>query len=55
MLFYATDDSAAQAAIERLIGAAGYDPVRAGGVDAALRIEVSGDRHEVGALDGSAA
>lgn len=52
VLFYATDDDTARAAVERLITAAGYDPVRAGGVDASLRIEVGGDLHELGGLDG---
>src|SRR5207253_3018681 len=51
-LFYATDDDQAAAAIERLISAAGFDPVKAGGVDAALRIETSGDLHQFGGLDG---
>jgi predicted dinucleotide-binding enzyme len=52
VLFYATDDDLAQAAIERLISAAGFDPVKAGGVDAAIRIELNGDLHQYGGLDG---
>src|SRR5438094_2417693 len=52
VLFYATDDDQAAAAIERLISAAGFDPVKAGGVDAALRIETSGPLHQFGGLDG---
>jgi hypothetical protein len=52
VLFYATDDDIAQAAVERLITAAGFDPVRAGGVDAALRIEMLGDLHQYGGLNG---
>src|SRR2546426_7819395 len=52
VLFYATDDDQAGAAIERLITAAGFDPVRAGGLDAALRIETSGDLHQFGGLNG---
>jgi len=52
VLFYATDDDQAAAAIERLISAAGFDPVRAGGVDAALRIETSGALHQFGGLNG---
>src|SRR5205809_772612 len=52
VLFYATDDDQAAAAIERLISAAGFDPVKAGGVDAALRIETSGDLHQFGGLNG---
>ena len=52
VLFYATDDDPAAAPIERLIAAAGFEPVRAGGVDAALRIETSGDLHQFGGLNG---
>jgi len=52
VLFYATDDEQAAAAIERLISAAGFDPMKAGGVDAALRIETSGDLHQFGGLKG---
>ena len=52
VLFYATDDDQAAAAIERLISAAGFDPVKAGGVDAALRIETSGALHQFGGLNG---
>jgi predicted dinucleotide-binding enzyme len=52
VLFYATDDDQAAAASERLISAAGFDPVKAGGVDAALRIETSGALHQFGGLNG---
>jgi 8-hydroxy-5-deazaflavin:NADPH oxidoreductase len=52
VLFYATDDDQAQAAIERLISAAGFDPVKAGGVDATIRIEMFGDLHDFGGLNG---
>jgi predicted dinucleotide-binding enzyme len=52
VLFYATDDDQAQAAIERLISAAGFDPVKAGGVDATIRIEMYGDLHDYGGLNG---
>jgi len=52
VLFYATDDDQAAAAIERLISAAGFDPVKAGGVDAALSIETSGALHQFGGLNG---
>ena len=52
VLFYATDDDIAQAAAERLISAAGFDAVRVGGVDAALRIEMLGDLHQFGGLNG---
>jgi len=52
VLFYATDDDQAQAAIERLISAAGFDPVKAGGVGAAIRIEMYGNLHDLGGLKG---
>jgi predicted dinucleotide-binding enzyme len=52
VLFYATDDDQAAAAIERLISAAGFDPVKAGGVDAALNIESFGALHQFGGLNG---
>jgi predicted dinucleotide-binding enzyme len=52
VLFYATDDNQAAAAIERLISAAGFDPVKVGGVDAALRIESFGALHQFGGLNG---
>ena len=52
VLFYATDDDQAAAAIERLISAAGFDPVKAGGEDAALRIESFGALHQFGGLKG---
>jgi 8-hydroxy-5-deazaflavin:NADPH oxidoreductase len=42
VLFYATDDDTAAATIERLVRAAGFDPLKAGGVAAAGRIEVPG-------------
>lgn len=43
VLFYATDDDVAAAEVERLIRVAGYDPVKAGGLAAAVRIESFGD------------
>jgi predicted dinucleotide-binding enzyme len=52
VLFYATDDDPAAATAERLISAAGFDPVKAGGVESALRIEMYGDLHEYGGLNG---
>ncbi len=53
VLFYATDDDRAAAAIERLITACGFDPVRAGGVRDAGRLEVpGGDLHQGGGLGG---
>ena len=52
VLFYATDDDAAAATAEKLIRTAGFDPMRAGGVDSAIRIEMGGDLHESGGLHG---
>jgi 8-hydroxy-5-deazaflavin:NADPH oxidoreductase len=52
VLFYATDDPQAQKVIERLISVSGFDPVRAGGVEAAIRIEMYGDLHQFGGLNG---
>ena len=54
VLFYATDDDQAAAAIERLISAVGFDLAKAGGVDAALRIETFGALHQFGGLNGKA-
>jgi predicted dinucleotide-binding enzyme len=39
VLFYATDDDAAEAAARRLINAAGFEPLKVGGVTHAGRIE----------------
>jgi predicted dinucleotide-binding enzyme len=52
VLFYATDDDQAAATAQRLITAAGFDPVNAGGLDQAIRIEMFGDLHENGGLNG---
>ena len=43
VLFYATDDETAATTVERLSRAAGYEPVKAGGVADAGRIEFFGD------------
>ena len=52
VLFYATDDDTAATAVERLIRAAGFEAVRAGGVGDVGRIEApGGDLHQRG-LDG---
>jgi 8-hydroxy-5-deazaflavin:NADPH oxidoreductase len=49
VLFYATDDYVATTTIERLIRVAGFDPLKAGGVDVAGRIEMpGGDLHQFG-------
>lgn len=51
-LFYATDDDTAATTVEHLIRAAGFDPLKAGGVTDAGRIEgPSGDLNQFG-LDG---
>ena len=53
VLFYATDDDQAAAAVERLITAAGFDSVKAGGVNEAVRLEMpGGDLHQGGGLGG---
>jgi 8-hydroxy-5-deazaflavin:NADPH oxidoreductase len=39
VLFYATDDDAAEATAQRLIGTAGFEPLKVGGVSDAGRIE----------------
>ncbi len=48
--FYAADDDAAGDLVADLIRAGGYEPVRVGGLDQSIRIEVFGDLHEFGAL-----
>ncbi len=48
--FYAADDAAAGDQIAELIRAGGYEPVRVGGLDQSIRIEMFGDLHEYGAL-----
>ena len=49
VLFYATDDDTAATTIERLVRAAGFDPMKAGGVADAGRIEApGGDLHQFG-------
>jgi predicted dinucleotide-binding enzyme len=49
VLLYATDDDAAATTIERLIRAAGFEPLKAGGVADAGRIEMpGGDLHQAG-------
>jgi predicted dinucleotide-binding enzyme len=51
VLFYATDDDVAAGSVVELIDAAGFDPVRAGGLGDARRLEVpGGDLHENGGL-----
>lgn len=50
VLFYATDDTGINDEIEDLIRDGGFEPLRVGGVDQSIRIEVFGDLHEFGAL-----
>jgi 8-hydroxy-5-deazaflavin:NADPH oxidoreductase len=50
VLFYAADDQAAGDLVAELIRTAGYEPVRVGGLDQSIRIEMYGDLHEYGAL-----
>ena len=53
VLFYATDDDVAAAAAEQLINAAGFEPLKAGRVADAGRLEVpGGDLHQNGGLNG---
>jgi 8-hydroxy-5-deazaflavin:NADPH oxidoreductase len=50
VLFYAADDAAAGDLVADLIRASGYEPVRVGGLDQSIRIEMLGDLHEYGGL-----
>ncbi len=50
VLFYANDDTSVNLDVENLIRDNGFDPVRIGGIDQSIRIEVFGDLHEFGAL-----
>ena len=50
VLFYATDDTSINTDVEQLIHDSGFEPVRVGGLDQSIRIEVFGDLHEFGAL-----
>ena len=50
VLFYAADDAGINTDIAQLIHDAGFEPVRVGGIDQSIRIEVFGDLHEFGAL-----
>ena len=47
VLFYATDDDRAGEEVERLIRTAGFEPVKAGGIEQSGRLEVGGDLHDV--------
>jgi 8-hydroxy-5-deazaflavin:NADPH oxidoreductase len=50
VLFYASDDNDAGEDVARLISASGFFPLRVGGVDQSIRLEVFGDLHEFGKL-----
>jgi len=55
-LFYVTDDDRAGEEAERLIRTAGFEPVKAGGIEQSSRLEVGGDLHDrvVGAAEAAA-
>jgi len=46
-LFYVTDDDRAGEEVERLIRTAGFEPVKAGGIEQSSRLEVGGDLHDL--------
>jgi predicted dinucleotide-binding enzyme len=50
VLFYANDDTSLNDEIDELIMDCGFEPIRIGGIDQSIRIEVFGDLHEFGAL-----
>ena len=47
VLFYATDDDRAGEEADRLIRTAGFEPIKAGGIEQSGRLEVGGDLHDV--------
>ena len=47
VLFYASDDDRAGEQVERLIRTAGFEPVKAGGIEQSGRLEVGGDLHDL--------
>ena len=47
VLFYAADDDRAGQEVERLIRTAGFEPVKAGGIEQSGRLEVGGDLHDL--------
>lgn len=47
VLFYATDDDRAGEEVERLIRTAGFELVKAGGIEQSGRLEVGGDLHDL--------
>jgi 8-hydroxy-5-deazaflavin:NADPH oxidoreductase len=46
VLFYVTNDDRAGEEVERLIRTAGFEPVKAGGIEQSSRLEVGGDLHD---------
>ena len=50
VLFYASDDNGINFKIEELIKDIGFEPVRVGGIDQSIALEVFGELHEFGAL-----
>ncbi len=47
VLFHVTDDDRAGEQVERLIRTAGFEPVKAGGIEQSGRLEVGGDLHDL--------
>jgi 8-hydroxy-5-deazaflavin:NADPH oxidoreductase len=47
VLFYAADGDRAGMEVERLIRTAGFEPVKAGGIEQSGRLEVGGDLHDL--------
>jgi len=47
VLFYVTGDDRAGEEVERLIRTAGFEPVKAGGLEQSSRLEVGGDLHNL--------
>lgn len=50
VLFYASDEESRDSEIENLILNNGFEPLKIGGIDQSIRIEVFGDLHEFGVL-----
>ena len=50
VIFYASDDLSVKDQIETLIRAAGFEPLRLGGINQSIRIEAFGDLAEYGGL-----
>ncbi|MXV38194.1 NADP oxidoreductase coenzyme F420-dependent [Flavobacteriaceae bacterium Ap0902] len=49
--FYATSDQSIDDQIEDLIRDNGYEPLKVGGIDQSIKIEVFGELHEMGGLE----